>query len=112
MTGSIFENEAAFAPMGEALTWRADKAPHHEAQLFGTVVHGEGASANAGHVRAPFSADPYTVILENLPAAAVDLKVGDTLRREDGTVLTVQQISSDPLFGVTLRTTANERAAR
>jgi len=108
----IFENVAAFEPMDELVKWRQDKAPHLEGSFNAVVVHGESQSESAGPTRGGFAADPWTVICETNPAECVGLTIGDTLELQDGTTLTVQQISRDRFFGWVIRCTSNARAPR
>lgn len=110
--GCPFENDAAFEPMAEPVVWRQDKAPHLSGTFDATVLHGESQSDNAGHSRAGISADPWTVICASNPAECVGMVPGDTLTIEDGTVLSVQQISKDPALGWVIRCTANARGPR
>ena len=110
--GGPFENAAAFDPMAEMVKWRQDKAPHLEGSFRATVLHGESQSESAGPTRGAFAADPWTVIVETIPAECVGIVVGDTLERQDGTVLDVQQISRDPAFGWVIRATSTARAPR
>lgn len=109
---SMFENVAAFEPMDELVKWRQDKAPHLEGSFRAVVVHGESQSESAGPTRGGMAADPWTVIVETNPAECVGMANGDTIELQDGTVLTVQQISRDRFFGWVIRCTANARAPR
>ena len=108
----MFECDAAFEPMEQIVVWRQDRAPHLEGSFTATVLHGESDSDSAGHVRGPMSADPWNVITASNPAECVGLAAGDTLTLEDGTVLSVQQISTDPGFGWVIRCTSKARAPR
>lgn len=108
----IFDNCAAFEPMSELVKWRQDKAPHLEGSFRAVVVHGESQSESAGPTRGGMAADPWTVICETNPAECVGLTLGDTLELDNGTTLTVQQISRDRFFGWAIRCTANARAPR
>ena len=108
----VFESGAAFDPMAEMVKWRQDKAPHLEGSFMANVLHGESQSESAGPSRGPFAADPWTVFVDSNPAECVGMAVGDTLELQDGTVLTVQQISRDPVFGWVIRATSNARAPR
>ena len=110
--GCIFENAEAFAPMAELVKWRQDKAPHLEGSFKATVLHGESQSESAGPSRGGMAADPWSVICDTNPAECVGLTLGDTLELQDGTILTVQQISRDPAFGWVIRCTSNARAPR
>ena len=58
------------------------------------------------------AAGPWTVIVETNPAECVGMANGDTIELQDGTVLTVQQISRDRFFGWVIRCTANARVPR
>lgn len=109
---SMFENAAAFSPLDELVKWRQDKAPHLEGSFNALVVHGESQSESAGPSRGGIAADPYTVIAESNPAECIGMALGDTLELEDGTVLTVQQISRDVHFGWVIRCTSKARAPR
>lgn len=109
---SIFQNDAAFAPMAELVKWRQDKAPHLEGAFSATVLHGETQSESAGATRAGVAADPWTVIARDVTARCAGMTVGDTLELLDGTVLTVQQVSKDAALGWVIRATANVRAPR
>lgn len=109
---SIFENVAAFEPMDELVKWRQDKAPHLEGSFNAVVVHGESQSESAGSSRGAMAADPWTVIVETNPAECVGMTNGDTLELQDGTILTVQQITRDRFFGWVIRCTSNARAPR
>lgn len=110
--GCIFENDAAFDPLGELVTWRQDKSPHLEGTFKATVVHGESQADNAGNVRGGTSADPWSVICSSNPAECVGIETGDTLTLLDGTVLTVQQISKDTAFGWVMKCTSDMRGPR
>ena len=109
---SIFENVAAFEPMDELVKWRQDKAPHLEGSFNAVVVHGESQSESAGPSRGAMAADPWTVIVETNPAECVGMTNGDTLELQDGTILTVQQITRDRVLGWVIRCTANARVPR
>ena len=109
---SIFENVAAFEPMDELVKWRQDKAPHLEGSFNAVVVHGESQSESAGPSRGAMAADPWTVIVETNPAECVGMTNGDTLELQDGTILTVQQITRDRFFGWVIRCTSNARVPR
>ncbi|MBR2487976.1 MAG: hypothetical protein IKB52_02535 [Kiritimatiellae bacterium] len=109
---SVFENRAAFAPMAETVKWRQDKAPHLEGSFSATVLHGESQADSAGPSRGGFAADPWSVIVDANPAECVGLAIGDTLELQDGTVLSVQQITRDPALGWVIRCTSNARAPR
>jgi hypothetical protein len=109
---SIFENVAAFEPMDELVKWRQDKAPHLEGSFNAVVVHGESQSESAGPSRGAMAADPWTVIVETNTAECVGMTNGDTLELQDGTILTVQQITRDRFFGWVIRCTSNARAPR
>lgn len=110
--GCLFENDAAFEPMAEPVVWRQDKAPHLEGTFLATVLHGEAENENAGHTRGSIAADPWTVICSSNPAECVGMVAGDTLTLDDGTVLSVQQISRDVALGWVIRCTANARAPK
>ena len=110
--GCIFENVAAFDPMAELVKWRQDKSPHLEGSFKANVLHGESQSDSAVPSRGTFAADPWTVICETNPAECVGMAVGDTLELQDGTVLSVQQISRDPALGWVIRATSTARAPR
>ena len=110
--GCMFEHVAAFAPMAELVKWRQDKSPHLEGSFDATVLHGESQSESAGPSRGGFAADPWTVIVDAKEAECAGVAVGDTLELQDGTVLSVQQISRDPAFGFVIRCTSNARAPR
>lgn len=104
--------EGAFTPMREAVLWRQDAASHLSGSFDATVLHGESQSESAGPSRGQFAADPWTVMCESNPAECVCMAVGDTLELTDGTVLNVQQISRDPVFGWVIRCTSDERSPR
>jgi hypothetical protein len=108
----IFDNGAAFEPMSELVKWRQDKAPHLEGSFRAVVLHGETQSESAGPTRGGMAADPWSVICDTNPAECVGLTFGDTLELQDGTILTVQQISRDNYFQWVIRCTANARAPR
>ena len=107
-----FDNPHAFEPMDELVKWRQDKAPHLEGSFNAVVVHGESQSESAGPSRGAMAADPWTVIVETNPAECVGMTNGDTLELQDGTILTVQQITRDRFFGWVIRCTSNARAPR
>ena len=109
---SMFESGAAFEPMDELVKWRQDKAPHLEGSFKAVVVHGESQNDSSGPTRGGISADPWTVIAETNPVECVGMAVGDTLELQDGTVLSVQQISRDPALGWVIRATSTARAPR
>ena len=108
----IYDSNAAFEPMDELVKWRQDKAPHLEGSFKANVLHGESQSDSAGPSRGTFAADPWTVIVETNPAECVGMTNGDTLELQDGTILTVQQITRDRFFGWVIRCTSNARAPR
>ena len=108
----IFENEAAFDPMGEVVAWRQDKAPHFEGSFKACVIHGDSAQDLAGHSRGGIPADPWTVIVGNKPAECVGMVAGDTITLKSGTVLMVQQITKDDALGWVIKCTANARAPK
>ena len=110
--GCIFENEAAFAPMSEMVVWRQDKAPHLTGSFRASVLHGESQSESAGPSRGPAAADPWTLMVDSNPAECVGMAEGDTITLEDGTVLSVQQVSRDPALGWVVKCTANMRAPK
>lgn len=110
--GCIFDHGAAFDPLAELVKWRQDKAPHLEGSFRANVIHGESQAENAGPSRGSFAADPWTVMVENIPAECVQIAIGDTLELMDGTTLAVQQISRDPALGWVIRCTSNARAPR
>lgn len=103
---------AAFEPMSELVKWRQDKAPHLEGSFNAVVVHGESQSESAGPTRGGFAADPWTLMIDSNPAECVGMVEGDTITLEDGTVLSVQQVSRDPALGWVVRCTANMRAPK
>jgi len=108
----IFDSGAAFEPMDELVKWRQDKAPHLEGSFDAVVLHGESQSESAGPTRGAMAADPWTVVTESNPAECVGLTLGDTLELQDGTILTVQQISRDRFLGWVIRCTSNARVPR
>ena len=109
---SIFQNDAAFAPMDECIKWRQDKSPHLEGAFYGTVLHGESQSESAGPSRSGIAADSWTVIIREHTATCAGMKTGDTLELLDGTVLSIQQVTKDAAFGWVVKATANARAPR
>lgn len=110
--GDIFQNDAAFEPMGEFVKWRQDKPPHLAGSFTASVLHGESEAESAGPSRGSFAADPWTVICSTLDAECVGMAVGDTLELQSGVVLSVQQVSRDPAFGWVIRATAKARAPK
>lgn len=105
--------DRAFAPMGEMLSWRQDKAPHKRGSFLAVVLHGESQSDAAGPSRGALPADPWSVHIPHTVALAAEISTGDTLLRLGlgAEVLTVQQITPDEA-GWILRCTANMRSPR
>lgn len=85
--------ERAFKPMTETVSWRQDAAPHKSAGFKAVVLQGSGESSSAGHSAAPVSANDWRVIVPAFEAIITDIKAGDTIRRMDGNILTVQQVT-------------------
>lgn len=107
-----FSGIKAFEGFEELLVWQQDKSPHLRGSFRATVLRGEGGSNNAGGSRDPLSADGYTVMVDWRSAVVGQLTIGDTIKRADGTVLTIQQLTREHGIGVTVRCTADERALR
>lgn len=107
----IPHNANAFSMFREPLLWRQDRHPHTSGEVQGIVLHGSSEDQGAGHPSARIYADPYSVIIEWLPAVCAGISVGDTLKRLDETVLTVQQITRDRECGWVAVCTASERAS-
>lgn len=108
----MFDMDFAMAPMAVPVKWRQDKAPHVEGSFKANVLHGETQSESAGPSRAGVAADPWTIMVRHDVALCAKIAVGDTLELLDGTILFVQQISTDPRLGWVIRATANMRAPR
>lgn len=108
----FFDSSAAMDPMTVPVKWRQDKAPHLEGSFRANVLHGESQSESAGPSRSGFPADPWTLIVNSNPAECVGMTTGDTLELENGTVLSVQQISRDQHLGWVIRATAKARGPR
>lgn len=85
--------ERAFKPMTETVSWRQDAAPHKSAGFKAVVLQGSGESSSAGHSAEPVSANDWRVIVPAFEAIITDIKIGDTIRRMDGNILTVQQVT-------------------
>lgn len=109
--GTAFDK--AFAPMGEMLAWRQDKAPHKRGSFRAVVLHGESQSESAGASRGAVAADPWTVHVPQGVALAAEIATGDTLSRLGlaAEELTVQQITRDET-GWVLRCTAKMRSPK
>jgi hypothetical protein len=91
---TLFKNfERAFKPMTETVSWRQDAAPHKSAGFKAVVLQGSGESSSAGHSAEPVSANAWSVIVPAFEAIITDIKIGDTIRRMDGNILTVQQVT-------------------
>lgn len=89
-----FKNfDRAFKPMTETVSWRQDAAPHKSAGFKAVVLQGSGESSSAGHSAEPVSANAWSVIVPAFEAIITDIKIGDTIRRMDGNILTVQQVT-------------------
>lgn len=108
----MFDMGFAMGPMAVLVKWRQDKAPHLEGSFKANVLHGETQSESAGPTRGGVAADPWTVFVRRDVALCAQIAVGDTIELSDGTVLYVQQISTDPHIGWVIRATANTRAPR
>jgi len=108
----MFDMGFAMGPMAVPVKWRQDKAPHAEGSFNANVLHGETQSESAGPTRGGVAADPWTVFVRRDVALCARIAVGDTLELTDGTVLDVQQISTDLHLGWVIRATANMRAPR
>lgn len=85
--------ERAFKPMTETVSWRQDAAPHKSAGFKAVVLQGSGESSSAGHSAEPVTANAWSVIVPAFEAIITDIKAGDTIRRMDGNILTVQQVT-------------------
>jgi hypothetical protein len=91
---TLFRNfDRAFKPMTETVSWRQDAAPHKSAGFKAVVLQGSGESSSAGHSAEPVSANAWSVIVPAFEAIITDIKIGDTIRRMDGNILTVQQVT-------------------
>lgn len=91
---NLFKNfERAFKPMTETVSWCQDAAPHKSAGFKAVVLQGSGESSSAGHSAEPISANDWRVIVSAFEAIITDIKAGDTIRRMDGNILTVQQVT-------------------
>ena len=108
----FFQRGQAFGRLSELVRWRQDKAPHVEGSFRAFLLHGETQSESAGASRQGIAADPWTVMVDDLPASCAAIAVGDSLTLLDGSILSVQQLSKDPALGWIIRCTANARGPR
>lgn len=89
-----FQNfDRAFKPMTETVSWRQDAAPHKSAGFKAVVLQGSGETDSAGHSLEGVTANAWSVIVPAFEAIIADIKAGDTIRRMDGNILTVQQVT-------------------
>lgn len=86
----------------EPVVWRRDAYPHTTG-TFMAALHDGGPSQNAGNVYSPVVADAWTAFIAFDAAEAERIVPGDTLTREDGTSLSVQQVRRDDPGGWILR---------
>lgn len=107
-----FENNAAFNAFEELLVWQQDRASKLRGSFRATVLQGAAGTNGAGASTGPVPADAYSIVIDFRSPICGQVSVGDTIKRSDGTIFTVHQISREHGIGAVLRVTCEERPER
>lgn len=105
----LFEDNEAFKAFEEKLAWEQDGAPHLRGSFSGSVLKAAPSSRSAGHTLGAETADSYTILVDFRTGLLRHVSVGDTIRRTDGTRLTIKEITREHGIGAYLKCTAEER---